>query len=162
MPFLDDSVLDRIAGHGRRAHHSLMHGGETLMRRTIDALEVGGTAALFGYVGGRYGSTSGGEYTLAGLPVDLWGALLGLGLAWFGLAGDYERDAEMIGAGALASYLARQGASWGAQAAAAAPEHTSGRQELVGARRPPHAFAAAAQAAAAQAAGQTFAVRPAA
>jgi len=155
VPFLDDSILDSIAGHGRHGYHRAKHMGESAVRKVADALEVGGSAAMFGYVGARYGV--GGEYDLGGLPVDLWGALAGLGMAWFGFAGAYERDAEMIGAGALASYLARQGASWGAQAAASAQQTSGGRAEIVGGMGPA-ALGPAAHAAAAQA-GRQYAVR---
>jgi hypothetical protein len=150
MPFLDDSLLDSIAHRARGG--SVMRAGAAVVRKVADALEVGGSAAAFGYIGARYGV--GGEYDVGGLPIDLWGAIVGLGLAWSGLADDYERDAEMLGAGALASYLARQGASWGASAQQGAS--TQGRMEIVGGRAP--AAFGAAQAAAVQA-GQQFAVR---
>jgi hypothetical protein len=153
MPFLDDSLLDSIMSRSRGGH-GIMKASTALVRKAADALEVGGSALAFGYIGARYGVS--GEYDVGGLPVDLWGAIAGLGLAWSGFADGYERDVEMLGAGALASYLARQGASWGASAQQAATTQTSGRQELVGGRSP-LAFGAAQQAAVQ--AGQQFAIR---
>jgi hypothetical protein len=136
MPFIDENTLDRIAASARKATGSSKKVMETAVRKTADALEVGGTAGLLAYADARWGT--GGTLSLAGLPMDLLVALGGLGTAWFNLAGDYSHDAEMIGSGALAAYLARVGASYGAAAAvpaaAALPAKASGQggPELVG------------------------------
>jgi hypothetical protein len=112
------------------------------LRRAVDVLEVGGVAGGLSWADALWGT--GGQLSLLGVPVDLWVALAGLGLSWFGWAGPHNRfgrDSEMIGAGGLAAYLSRLGTAWGtaqralaAQAAAAAPAQTHGQggPELVG------------------------------
>jgi hypothetical protein len=112
MPFIDESTLERIAESARQARAEVLGFGANTIRKTADVLEVGGTAGVLGFVNARFGQ--GGQMSLLGVPIDLVAALTGLGAAWFGWAGDYDRDAEMIGAGALASYLNRLGAGYGA------------------------------------------------
>jgi hypothetical protein len=131
MPFIDESTLERIAESARQARAEVMGVGESTVRRTADVLEIGGAAGGISYANARWGAN--GQLALAGIPVDLIVALGGLGASWFGFAGRYGRDAEMIGAGGLASYLSRLGTSLGAQASGA---QAAGGPELVGRRAP--------------------------
>jgi hypothetical protein len=127
MPFIDEAVLERIAESARQARAEVMGVGESTIRRTADVLEIGGTAGALGFANARWGTS--GQLSVAGIPVNLLVALAGLGTSWFGFAGRYGRDAEMIGAGALAGYLAQLGTSYGASSAAqagAGPEIVNG------------------------------------
>jgi hypothetical protein len=131
MPFIDEGTLERIAAAARQTASHMEAAGETTIRRAADVLEVGGTAAVLAWADARYGAA--GQATLLAVPVDLWVALAGLGMSWFGWAGRYGRDAEMVGAGGLATYLARLGTAWGAAQRAAAPAaSTQGGPEIVG------------------------------
>lgn len=132
MPFIDESTLERIAESARQARAEVMSAGESTVRRTADVLEIGGAAGGLSFANARWGGSA-QQLALAGIPVDLIAALGGLGASWFGFAGRYSRDAEMIGAGALASYLSRLGRNMGA---AAAGSQTSGGPEIVGRRAP--------------------------
>jgi hypothetical protein len=136
MPFIDESTLERIAESARQARAEVMGVGESTVRRTADVLEVGGMAGGLSFANAKWGTSSAAgapaQLAVAGVPVDLLAALAGLGTSWFGFAGRYSRDAEMMGAGALASYLSRLGTSYG-QAAAGQQSQTSGRRyELAG------------------------------
>lgn len=138
MPFIDEGTLERIAAAARQTAGSMEHGDST-MRRAVDVLEVGGAAGALSYLDARYGDN--GQMSFIGVPVDLWVALAGLGLSWFGWAGPHNRfarDSEMLGAGGLAAYLSRLGTSWGAAqrlaagTPATAQAHGQGGPELVG------------------------------
>lgn len=137
MPFIDEGTLERIAAAARQTAGHMEHGDSTL-RRAVDVLEVGGAAGVLSWADARYGAN--GQMSFIGVPTDLWVALFGLGLSWFGWAGPHNRfarDSEMLGAGGLAAYLSRLGTSWGAaqRLAAGAPAATTqgqGGPELVG------------------------------
>jgi hypothetical protein len=141
MPFIDESTLERIAESARQARAEVMGVGESTVRRTADVLEIGGAAGGLSYANARWGGAA-GQLALAGIPVDLIAALGGLGAAWFGFAGRYGRDAEMIGAGGLASYLSRLGTKMGSASASL----SAGGPELVGRRAPARLAAGTAQA----------------
>lgn len=126
MPFIDESTLERIAESARQARAEVMGVGETTIRRTADVLEIGGAAGALGFANARFGQN--GQLAVAGVPVNLMVALGGLGMAWFGFAGRYGRDAEMIGAGALAGYLSQLGGSYGASA----KSHAGGPELVAG------------------------------
>jgi len=131
MPFIDESTLERIAESARQARAEVMGVGESTVRRTADVLEIGGMAGGLSFANAKWGT--GGQLAVAGVPVDLLTALAGLGTSWFGFAGRYSRDAEMMGAGALASYLSRLGTQYGN--ASASGSSTMGGPELVGQQR---------------------------
>jgi hypothetical protein len=127
MPFIEDGALERIVESARQARSELSRegiGGSTF-RRAGDVLEVGGTAGFLGFANARWGTN--GQLALLGVPSELWVALLGLGASWFNFAGEYRRDAEMIGAGALAGYLSKLGTNYGTQMKA-----QSSGQEITG------------------------------
>jgi hypothetical protein len=131
MPFIDEGTLERIAAAARQTHAAMEGAGETTIRRTADVLEVGGVAGVLSWADARYGA--GGQMSLLAIPVDLWVAMLGLASSWFGFAGRYGRDAEMIGSGALAAYLSRLGTSFGAaQKAAVVTTAGLGGPEITG------------------------------
>ena len=129
MPFIDEGTLERIAESARQARSEVMGFGANTVRKTADVLEIGGTAGVLGFLNARFGQ--GGQMAVMGVPIDLVAALSGLGAAWFGFAGNYTRDAEMIGAGALASYLGRLGASFGSSS-----KTHAGLPELVAGEHP--------------------------
>jgi hypothetical protein len=131
MPFIDESTLERIAESARQARAEVMGVGESTVRRTADVLEIGGMAGGLSFANAKWGQN--GQLAVAGVPVDLLTALAGLGTSWFGFAGRYSRDAEMMGAGALASYLSRLGTQYG-NASANSSTMGQGGHELVGRR----------------------------
>ena len=156
MPFIDESTLERIAESARQARAEVMGVGESTVRRTADVLEIGGAAGGLSFANAKWGGSS-GQLAVAGVPVDLLAALAGLGTSWFGFAGRYSRDAEMIGAGALASYLSRLGTSYGQASAAGGNSAQGSFKEIVG-RTAPRAFAAPAHAGAAAPGGKKYVV----
>ena len=133
MPFIDESTLERIAESARQARAEVMGVGESTVRRTADVLEIGGMAGGLSFANAKWGT--GGQLAVAGVPVDLLTALAGLGTSWFGFAGRYSRDAEMMGAGALASYLSRLGTQYGNASASGSSTMGQGGKELVGQAR---------------------------
>lgn len=140
MPFIDETSLAEIAESARQARSEVLGFGESTVRKAADVLEIGGSAMGLGFLNARFGQ--GGQIAPLGVPLDLWVALGGLGSSWLGWAGRFDRDAEMIGAGALAGYLRGWGASLGAQMKA-----QSGAPELImGAPSPAQMAAQAGQA----------------
>lgn len=125
MPFIDEATLEQIAESARQARSEVLGFGESTIRRAADVVEIAGTAGALGFINARFGA--GGQLAPMGVPIDLWTALVGLGASWMGWAGRFDRDAEMIGAGALAGYARGLGADYGARLKA-----QSGAPELVG------------------------------
>ena len=129
MPFIEEETLHRIAESARQARAEFMGVGEMTVRRTADVAEICGTAGALGFINARFGQ--GGQVAPMGVPLNLLVALGGLGASWLGFAGRFNRDAEMMGAGALAGYAAQFGASYGASMKAHA-----GSLEITGADSP--------------------------
>ena len=90
---------------------------EEVMGQAIQAVEVTGTAAAFGYVNERYGTN--GELAIPGLvavPVDLAVFFGGHLLAFTGTMGKYGEHGHNIADGAGAAYGYRLGAKLGREA----------------------------------------------
>lgn len=92
-----------------RAHiERLKEKSEEAISHGLQVAEVGGAAAVAGYVNTKFGS--GGELQFQGVPADL---LAGIGLhamAFLGVAGKYNEHAHNLGDGFVAAYAYRAGA----------------------------------------------------
>lgn len=132
MPFINEDTLERIAAAARQTQDSGPYAGETTMRRLADAGEVGATIGLLSWADARHGSAGlfgSNCLSVANIPVDLLVALGGFGLSWFGAAGKWGRDWEMIGIGGLGAFLGNVGRTLGElqRAAAGTPAQASGQ-----------------------------------
>lgn len=89
--------------------------GESIVGQGIRSVEIGGSAFLFGYLQGRYGSEGG--VTIAKVPIELATAIVGHGAGFLGIAGKHSYHLHNVADGALATYAATLGRGIGKAAA---------------------------------------------
>jgi len=93
---------------------------ERAMGVGIAAVEIGGTAAVMGYVNERYGKPDkdgDNVYAIASVDADLALGVTGHGLGFFGVLGKYSEHGHNLANGGIAAYGYRQGAKYGRTAA---------------------------------------------
>jgi len=103
--------------------------GEEVIGKAIQVAEVGGSAALLGYLKGRSGTVNDkGELVLevAGVPVDLGVAIAGHVVGFAGIAGRQADHVHNIANGALAAWLSATMVSIGKEASNEAGVATQG------------------------------------
>jgi hypothetical protein len=89
----------------------------------IEALET--SASTFGFSFARgYWAQPGQDVAIAGIPIDLVGAIVFHGMGFVGGMGQYKKDMHNFGNGALASYVATLGLKMGVEQASKHPHST--------------------------------------
>jgi hypothetical protein len=97
--------LERVKAHMAKVKEK----GEEAIGQGIQLAEVAGAAGIAGYVNAKFGTDTGNELQIKGVPADL---LTGIGLhalAFLGGAGKHATHAHNVADGLVAAYAYRAG-----------------------------------------------------
>jgi hypothetical protein len=99
--------------HSALSRHSAT--GEKIVGQLAQTVEVGAGALAMGALNGFYLAKKGAAPAIMGVPVDLGVGVLLQGLAFAGLAGKQGEHLHNFADGALAAFLTKMGAGFGAK-----------------------------------------------